>query len=405
VLVDSGASAAVVHASYPAFGPLARERGLRVVDPGEGPAVGPDLPGVSRDRRALILYTSGTTSSPKGAVLTHANIEAEITCLIDAWGWSPDDRILHVLPLNHTHGLINVLACALWAGACCDMLPRADVERVWDRFGRGDLSLFMAVPTIYRRLVAAWDGADQPRRQVWSEGARRLRLMVSGSAALPVGLLERWRQITGHVLLERYGMTEIGMAISNPLAGERRPGCVGVPLPRVEVRLCDEAGAEVPPGQPGEIHVKGPGVFLEYWGRRDATAEAFEAGWFRTGDISVLERGMYRILGRSSVDIIKTGGYKVSALEIEDVLREHSDVSDCAVVGIDDPEWGERVSAAVVSRSGAPVEVDDLRAWARGRMAAYKLPASVVTVEELPRNAMGKVSKHDVKRLFDRLTP
>jgi malonyl-CoA/methylmalonyl-CoA synthetase len=166
VLVDSGASAAVVHASYPAFGPLARERGLRVVDPGEGPAVGPDLPGVSRDRRALILYTSGTTSSPKGAVLTHANIEAEITCLIDAWGWSPDDRILHVLPLNHTHGLINVLACALWAGACCDMLPRADVERVWDRFGRGDLSLFMAVPTIYRRLVAAWDGADQPRRQV-----------------------------------------------------------------------------------------------------------------------------------------------------------------------------------------------------------------------------------------------
>jgi malonyl-CoA/methylmalonyl-CoA synthetase len=207
------------------------------------------------------------------------------------------------------------------------------------------------------------------------------------------------------VLLERYGMTEIGMAISNPLAGERRPGCVGVPLPRVEVRLCDEAGAEVPPGQPGEIHVKGPGVFLEYWGRRDATAEAFEAGWFRTGDISVLERGMYRILGRSSVDIIKTGGYKVSALEIEDVLREHSDVSDCAVVGIDDPEWGERVSAAVVSRSGAPVEVDDLRAWARGRMAAYKLPASVVTVEELPRNAMGKVSKHDVKRLFDRLTP
>ncbi len=197
-------------------------------------------------------------------------------------------------------------------------------------------------------------------------------------------------------------MTEIGMALSNPLAGERRPGFVGVPLPRVDVRLRDESGAEPTDDQPGEIQVKGPGVFLEYWRRADVTAAAFLDGWFRTGDVAVRERGMYRILGRSSVDIIKTGGYKVSALEVEEVLREHPDISDCAVVGLEDADWGERVSVAIVSRSGAAVPLEDLRGWARARMAGYKVPGRLIMVGELPRNLMGKVSKPDVKGLFGR---
>jgi malonyl-CoA/methylmalonyl-CoA synthetase len=226
--------------------------------------------------------------------------------------------------------------------------------------------------------------------------------MMSGSAALPIQTLERWREITGHVLLERYGMTEVGMALSNPLDGERRPGCVGRPLPDVEVRVVDESGALVRPGTAGEIEVRGPGVFLEYWRRPDATAAAFRDGWFRTGDTAVVEDGSYRLLGRTSVDILKTGGFKVSALEIEDVLRQHPAIADCAVVGVDDEEWGQRVCAAVQPRSGAWLDLAGLDAWIAERLAPYKRPRTIRVIEALPRNAMGKVVKPDVAARFQR---
>ncbi len=227
-----------------------------------------------------------------------------------------------------------------------------------------------------------------------------MRLMVSGSAALPVQTLERWREISGHTLLERYGMTEMGMALSNPLRGERRSGYVGVPLPGVEVRLVDDEGAPVEPGTPGEIEVRGANVFAEYWRRPEATAEAFRQGWFRTGDVAVVEDGYFRILGRKSVDIIKTGGYKVSALEIEETLRTHPDVAECAVVGVDDPDWGERICVAVEPREGTSLALDGLQGWARERLAPYKLPRDLRLVDALPRNAMGKITKADVARLF-----
>ena len=349
---------------------------------------------------ALILYTSGTTGKPKGVVLTHANIEAQVRCLVAAWEWRAADRILHVLPFNHVHGIVNVLTCALWTGATCEMLPKFDADATWDAIATGRLTLFMAVPTIYSRLIAAWEKATPERQRALSLGARTLRLMVSGSAALPVRVLERWREISGHVLLERYGMTEIGMALSNPLNGERRPGFVGTPLPGVDVRIVDEEGAEVAPGCAGELEVRGHGVFREYWGRPEATAAAFRSGWFRTGDVAIFEGGMYRLLGRQSVDIIKSGGYKISALEIEEVLREHPAIGECAVVGIDDPEWGERIAAAVVTRGDRALELEPLRAWARPRLARYKLPTRLLVVLDLPRNAMGKVSKPAVKELF-----
>ena len=224
--------------------------------------------------------------------------------------------------------------------------------------------------------------------------------MISGSAALPVATLEEWRRISGHTLLERYGMTELGMALSNPLHGERKPGFVGLPLPRVEVRLVDEHGNGVPPGTPGQIEVRGPNVFLEYWRRPEATREAFREGWFRTGDTGVLEAGAYRILGRSNVDIIKTGGFKVSALEIEEELRAHPAIAECAVVGVEDPEWGERISAAVELQSGASLALEELQRWAKPRLAPYKIPRALRCVEQLPRNAMGKVVKPEVRALF-----
>jgi malonyl-CoA/methylmalonyl-CoA synthetase len=225
--------------------------------------------------------------------------------------------------------------------------------------------------------------------------------MVSGSAALPVPTLERWEEITGHRLLERYGMTEIGMALSNPLRGERRSGYVGGPLPGVEVRLADEVDRIVAPGTPGHIQVRGPTVFERYWRRPEETAAAFTRdGWFRTGDEAVMEDDAYRILGRSSVDILKTGGEKISALEIEDVLRSHDAVLDCAVVGVPDPLWGDRVCAAVVPRLERSISAEELRTFLKVRLAPYKVPKEIAVVEELPRNAMGKVTKPTIRELF-----
>jgi len=255
---------------------------------------------------------------------------------------------------------------------------------------------------VYRRLIEAWEAADGETRATWSAGARRCRLMVSGSAALPVPTLARWEEITGQRLLERYGMTEIGMALSNPLDGERRAGYVGLPLPGVQVRIADDVDRTVAPGTPGQIQVRGPTVFERYWERPRETAAAFtHDGWFRTGDQAVVEEGAYRILGRSSVDILKTGGEKISALEIEDVLRSHGGVLDCAVVGVPDPEWGDRVCAAIVCRSNADVSPEELRAFAKERLAPYKVPKEIALVPELPRNPMGKVTKPAIRELFE----
>jgi len=375
---------------------------LRYEDAQQTPSEPAALPAVANPRRAMILYTSGTTSRPKGVVTTHTNIAAQIASLLEAWEWLPDDRILLCLPLHHVHGIINIVSCALWSGAVCEMLPGFDAEVVWERMAGGELTRFMAVPTIYVKLIAAWEQAPADRRKAWSAGAARLRLMVSGSAALPVTTLERWREITGHTLLERYGMTEIGMAISNPYRGQRVPGSVGRPLPGVAVRLVNEGGDEVWPGTPGEIEVMGPNVFLEYWDKPEATREAFRDGWFRTGDTAVLDGAVYRILGRSNVDILKTGGHKVSALEIEEALREHPAIAECAVVGVPDAEWGERVCAAIVTRHGGILEIDDLRVWGKQRLAAHKVPSRLLVLETLPRNAMGKVTKPAIRSLFEK---
>ena len=400
---DTRASVVVAAGGEPRLRQVAAACGARFVDVADlarcDEAVD-SLPEVSADRRALILYTSGTTSRPKGVVTTHRGLEAQMALLAGAWGWTAADRVLHVLPLNHVHGIVNLLGCALWSGAVCEFLSPFDAGAVWRRLVAGGITLFMAVPTIYAKMLASWDAAPPGVRAEWSAAAAGLRLMVSGSAALPASLLARWQAATGHVLLERYGMTEIGMALSNPLHGERRPGFVGQPLPGVGVRLVDESGAEVGAGTPGEIEVRGDGVFLEYWGRPDATRDAFRNGWFRTGDLAVVERGAYRILGRLSVDIIKTGGYKVSALEIEEVVGECPGVRECAVVGVPDEAWGERVAAAVVPASAAGPTLGTLRTWAASRLASYKLPTRLRLVDDLPRNAMGKVVKARVKELF-----
>ncbi|MCP9236943.1 AMP-binding protein [Lewinella sp. JB7] len=404
VIEDTGAERVLFSRGFTdVLSPLQTE-GLTTFTPAEkfGVDTPADLPDVAPARRALILYTSGTTGRPKGVVTTHANIRAQITALVDAWRWSASDRILNILPLHHVHGIINVLSCALWSGGCCEFLPRFSEAAVFDRFRSGEINVFMAVPTIYFKLISYYDTLPEDSQRDISAALREFRLMVSGSAALPVSVLERWRGISGHTLLERYGMTEMGMAISNPYAGERRPGHIGQPLDGVRVRLISEAGTQVPANstESGEIQVRGDNVFREYWGRPEATAATFtDDGWFRTGDIAVLDAGAYRILGRNSVDIIKSGGYKISALEIEEVLRTHPEIRECGVVGLPDEEWGEIIGASLVADPGA-VDLDQLTTWLRERLPGYKLPRRYIFQDDLPRNVMGKVTKQELKLAF-----
>ena len=358
-----------------------------------------ELPRVDPQRNAMILYTSGTTNRPKGVVTTHANIAAQIKSIASAWQYAPTDHTLCVLPLHHVHGIINVVSATLSAGGIVEFASSFSVEDIFSRFLKGHINVFMAVPTIYFKLIAGWESLDGEARQRLKNAMKKFRLMVCGSAALPVSVMEKWEMVSGHVLLERYGMTEIGMGISNPYEGLRKPGAIGIPLPGVEVRLVDENMQPVINGEAGEIQIKGENVFKEYWNKPEATAKEFTPdGWFKTGDVALVEEGYYRILGRSSVDIIKSGGYKLSALEIEEVMRTHALVDDCAVVGIADEEWGERVVAAVVAKPG--LEERQLNQWMRTQLPAYKTPRKYLMVKELPRNAMGKVVKNEVKTMF-----
>lgn len=348
------------------------------------------LPEVDDSRGAMILYTSGTTNLPKGVVSTHGNLNAQISSLIEAWKWTSKDSTVCVLPLHHVHGVVNVVSCALWAGASCEFLPNFSEKAIFDLIENAKINVFMAVPTIYFKLITYWEALSEDQQICLTQALRQLRFMISGSAALPVSVMERWETISGHLLLERYGMTEIGMALSNPYDGPRVAGHVGYPLPGVSVRLSEE----------GEIQVKGPTVFKEYWNKPESTAESFtEDGWFKTGDIAVIDEiGGYRILGRNSVDIIKSGGYKISALEIEEVLRQYPGIADCSVVGLPNDEWGELVAAAIVIKSH--VDEKALSTWMREQMPAYKTPRKYAVLAELPRNAMGKVTKKDVVNLI-----
>jgi malonyl-CoA/methylmalonyl-CoA synthetase len=342
--------------------------------PDSEPAI---LDSASPESPALIGYTSGTTGSPKGAVLTHANLLAGSQSVGLAWRWTASDRLVLALPLFHAHGLCVGLHGTLLAGASAVLLPRFELDAVLDAASAHDASLFFGVPTMYHRL------AQSPR--VAELG--RLRLCVSGSAALPAELHRALAERGGQQVLERYGMTETLMNVSNPYDGERRAGSVGFPLPGVELRLSD--------GEEGEIQLRGPNVFAGYWERSQATAESFTDGWFRTGDLARLDPdGYLHILGRSK-ELIISGGLNVYPREVEDVLLDHPDVAEVAVVGTPSDEWGELVTAYVVPTGDNP-PAEPLLTFAAERLAAFKRPRLLHFVDSLPRNALGKVLKHEL---------
>ena len=356
------------------------------------------LPDLDSERRAMILFTSGTTNKPKGVVSTHKMIRAQITTLVSAWEWSDSDVIPLFLPLHHVHGIINVLNCALWSGATVNLMPKLDIPKLCAEVVADTYSVFMAVPTIYVKLIDYLERLEPGEAQPICDGFGRMRLNVSGSAACPVKVFKQWQELTGQVLLERYGMTEVGMGISNPYNGERRAGYVGQALPGVAVQLYAEDDKPITAEEtPGEIRMQGDNVFQEYWNNNKATEESFKDGWFCSGDIAVIENGYIRIMGRSSIDIIKSGGYKLSALEIEGVLLTHDDIAEVAVIGVHDDTWGEVVAAVVGLRDGANLELIDLKQWCQGKMSAYKIPKRLKILDALPRNAMGKVTKPILK--------
>lgn len=374
--------------------------GLERVDAGAGGAddgaAGPSqagrFPEHSPESPALIVYTSGTTGPPKGAVVPRRAIAATLDALEDAWQWTADDVLVHALPLFHVHGLILGILGPLRRGGAVRHLGRFDTEGVTRELSSGATMLF-GVPTMYHRIAEALPG--DPALAKALAGAR---LLVSGSAALPVHDHERIAAATGRRVIERYGMTETLMNTSVRADGEPRAGTVGVPLGGVELRLVDESGVafETYDGETvGEIQVRGPNLFTEYLNRPDATEAAFTDGWFRTGDMAIRDPdGYVRIVGRKATDLIKSGGYKIGAGEIENVLLEHPGVREAAVTGEPDADLGERIVAWIVpAHAEAPPSAEELADHVAAQLAAHKRPRTVRYLEALPRNDMGKIMK------------
>ena len=363
-------------------------------DAGAAPAGSAALDAFGPDAPAMIGYTSGTTGVPKGAVLSHRNLLASVAALAIAWRWTGDDRLVLCLPLFHMHGLGVGLHGTLYVGASAVLLDGFDPDEVIDAIGEHDATLFFGVPTMYHRLV---DNARVGE-------LKRLRLCVAGSAALSPSVHEAFHAATGRAVLERYGMTETVMLVSNPYDGERRAGAVGIPLPGVEARFTREDGASVDlaaaglDGETGEILVRGPNVFRGYWERPATNVAAFVDGWFRTGDLATVARdGYITIVGRAK-ELIITGGFNVYPREVEEVVALHPAIAEVAVVGTPSNEWGEEVTAFVVVRPGHPApDRDAVRDFCREQLARFKLPRRVVTVDALPRNALGKVVKHELR--------
>jgi malonyl-CoA/methylmalonyl-CoA synthetase len=349
----------------------------------------------SDDDVAMLIYTSGTTGKSKGVALSHRALEENTRATMELWRFSPADRLVLALPLFHVHGLCLGVAGALLTGFTLLLEGRFDAARAVKAFADEGATAFMGVPTMYVRLLEYLDAHPEG-----AEALRKARLFTAGSAPLPAADFAAFREKTGHAILERYGMSETLFTLSNPYEGERRPGTVGLPIAGCSVRLVDDEGRDAREGEPGEIHVKGNGLMSGYWGREADTASAFRDGWFLTGDVARRDAdGYVTILGRKSVDVIKSGGYKISAREIEDVLRRHPAVKDAAVVGLPDRVWGQRIAAAVVLVEPGDAEAtkrtcEEIAAFAASCLADFKKPRDLHAVSELPRNVLGKVQKH-----------
>lgn len=364
----------------------------------ELPAAIAGSPAVHDDDPALIIYTSGTTGPSKGAVLTYRALVSNMLALTGLWRWTSSDRLLLALPLFHVHGLCIGIHGAVLRGMSVLLHPTFDPAGVVEGFARDGATVFMGVPTMYRSLLDHLSVHPED-----AEPLSRGRLFTAGSAALAAADFESFERQTGHGIVERYGMTETLITLSSPYDGDRRPGSVGLPVPGCEIRVVDEDGIELERGVMGELEVRGPGIMSGYFRQPDATRACWRDSWFRTGDLATMDAdGYVSIVGRRSTDVVKTGGFKVSTREIEEVLLDHPSVSEVAVVGVPDARWGERIVAAVVRTGdeGTEAAEGELASFVASRLADYKKPRQVVFVDELPRNALGKLEKRRIVEMI-----
>ncbi|MEI6328335.1 MAG: AMP-binding protein [Pseudanabaena sp. ELA645] len=350
---------------------------------------------------AMICYTSGTTGRSKGAAISHRNLITNIKDLHQAWQWSDRDVLLHVLPLFHVHGLnVATLGC-LYAGATMIMFEKFEPRRVWETIASAKCTVFMAVPTIYQRLINEWEKLEsQPDLR---PDLSAMRVFISGSAPLSDQQFYQFENLTGFRILERYGMTETGMNASNHIDHEHRKAkSVGFPLASVEIRIVDRSGDDLKKSEVGEVWIRGENVFQGYWGMPEKTAEAFVDGWFRTGDLGFQDpddNDRLYLVGRAK-ELIITGGFNVYPKEIENVLESHEFVKESAVIGLPDQDFGERVVAAIALKSEINVTPEVLIKHCKTRLASYKCPKQIFFVEQLPRNAMGKLQKNILVEQF-----
>jgi malonyl-CoA/methylmalonyl-CoA synthetase len=354
-------------------------------------AAGTDLSyPTSEENLALLCYTSGTTGRSKGAMITHGNLIRNLQALRQAWQWSKRDVLLHALPLFHLHGLVVALHGCLLAGATLILLERFDPRLVWETLDQQSCTIFMGVPTMYQRLCQTWETLLQKTR------LKTMRVFISGSAPLSETLFERFREQTGHTILERYGMTEAGMIASNPYPAEtRKAKSVGYPLAGVQLRIADATGNEAVPGEVGEVWIRGNNIFRGYWRQSEKTAAAFQEGWFKSGDLGYQDprdHGRLYLVGRAK-ELIISGGLNVYPKEVENVLETHEAVQEAAVYGLPDEDLGEKVLAAVVLKDGAIFSPEECLAYCREHLAPYKCPQKVTLLPALPRNAMGKIQR------------
>ena len=346
------------------------------------------------DDLAVILYTSGTTGRPKGAMLTHGNIAANGIALRDHWAFTADDVLLHCLPLFHSHGLFVSLSCSLLSSSSVILCPRFDREQVIDLLERS--TVFMGVPTMYVRLLGS-ARLDQAR-------CLTIRLFASGSAPLLPDIFDAFAARTGHQIVERLGMTETAINASNPLDGPRRPGTVGPALPTVELRIVGAAGERLPTDSVGALQVRGPHVFVGYWRQPEQTEAVLSPdGWFDTGDIGKLDRDGYLTLVGRAKDVIISGGYNVYPLEVEAVIDQLDGVMEATIIGLPHPDLGEAVTAVIVADSGNRPSEQAIGEHVKERLANYKVPKRVLFVDELPRNDMGKIQKTKLREFYREL--
>jgi malonyl-CoA/methylmalonyl-CoA synthetase len=341
------------------------------------------------DAPAVLGYTSGTTGRAKGALLLQRNLLANIQAITQAWRWTEHDRLLLTLPLFHAHGLMVGMHGTLFTSSSVVLRRKFDASDVLTTINADPaITMFFGVPTMYGRLLAEAERLDAP--------PRHLRLYVSGSAPLSPQVFAAFERVFGQRILERYGMTETIMNMTNPYDGERRPGTVGAPFPGQSARVVGVADRQpLPDGEIGEIEVRGPNIFAGYWNRPDATAEAFSAdGWFKTGDLGWRSADSYYTITGRARELIISGGYNIYPREVEDVLAEHPAVAEVAVLGAPDADMGEQVVAVIVPKDGQTPDAGEIIAFCRERLASYKKPRQVVFVDLLPRNALGKVQKH-----------